>query len=245
MFLPFIDIPNELIPYILGHEVTNDEITEEDNDHLINLALETFDYNGGNLDIKDPNHPWYGSKQSFQTPQTPVTDKLSKVFYKHMTETFSNLELIDERLLSSSRPLTNCNNIEVTDIYLSSKEISFPKNTWHNHLPNSTITMVYYPIVPDTTGTLSVMNAMRWEEFKSYDNLETEIKVYTRLMLVFPSWLMHRPNPPLKSNDPRICYNKSYMSLKRPVISYDLLPLYSNSEIGMFYNTYNPDWMVW
>ena len=240
MFLPLKDISVNLIPYIQAHEVTNDEITEEDNNHLINLALETFDFMGGNLDMKHQFHPWNDGKYSFVTPQTPVTDKLAKLFYKHMVETFSNLELINNKILSSSRPLTDCNSIETSWVYVSSKEKSLPKNMWHNHLNYSTLTMVYYPIVPDTTGTLSVMDVMKWNVSESYDEHETEIKVKTRLMLVYPSWLMHRPNPPLKSNELRICYNKNYMSLKRPVISYDLLP-----QPNHIYESYDPNWIVW
>ena len=70
-----------------------------------------------------------------------------------------------------------------------------------------------------------------------------------------PAWFDHKPNPPDKSNELRIVFNKTYMSLNRPVIHIDKCDLsiigdpdiYSDfsPQEALTHDSYNLDWIPW
>lgn len=80
-------------------------------------------------------------------------------------------------------------------------------SVWHNHIKTASINAVYYPWVPDETGNLSVI---------TNGGEVIEIPVIQGTMLIFPGWLIHRPNPQLTSKEPRVSINIELLTDSRP-----------------------------
>jgi len=249
MFKPYLK-GRDLHAFVLKHKITKNELSERDNNELINLARETY-FIGTDEERPElnPHHPWNQGLYGVVTPITPQTDKLTRIFYKHLTETFDNLDLIHPRRLTSKKPIQHeCCNMDSTYVYLSKKDMAI--SLWHNHSMNGTINMVYYASVPDETATLNIVNHLDWTK-TSLEEKVIEIKVQTGDMIIMPAWFDHKPNPPDKSNELRIVFNKTYMSLKRPVIHIDKCDLSiigdpdTDFDESFTRDSYNQDWIPW
>ena len=253
MFKPYLK-DRHMHAFVLKHKITKNELSERDNNELINLARKTY-FIGTDQERPElnPNHPWNLGHYGMITPITPQTDKLTRIFYKHLTETFDNLDLIHPRRLTSKKPIQNeCSMMDSTYVYLSKKDMAV--SFWHNHAMTGAINMVYYASVPDETATLSIVNHLDWNK-TSLEEKVIEIKVQTGDMIIMPAWFDHKPNPPDKSNELRIVFNKTYMSLNRPVIHIDKCDLsiigdpdiYSDfsPQEALTHDSYNLDWIPW
>lgn len=248
MFKPYLK-DKYIHAFVLKHKITKNELSERDNNELINLARKTF-FIGTDQERPElnPNHPWNSGNYSILTPITPQTDKLTRIFYKHLIETFDNLDIIHPRRLTSKKPIQHeCSMMDSTFVYLSKKDMAV--SFWHSHSMSGAINMVYYPSVPDETATLSIVN--HYTSLASLEEKVIEIKVQTGDMIIMPAWFEHKPNPPDKSNELRIVFNKTYMSLKRPVIHIDKCDLSiigdpdTDFDESFTRDSYNQDWIPW
>ena len=238
--------PNSL-PLILRHNVDESELSINENNELIKLATHVFNEAGN---PSSPNHPWNNNTYSIVCPQTPTTDKLAKIFYKHLIQTFSNIDKIPQEKLNSKKPLIHTKNMEVFSVYLSDKNNY--KSQWHNHQTTSTIAMVYYPSISKGASIT----------FKNAWNGKMKVKIKERTMMIFPSWMTHKPNKPT-GDGIRICYNSNYLSFNRPCLSIKKLNNkmlsfkpneFTDKEIDYIkrrianvntHRSYNPNWTVW
>jgi hypothetical protein len=151
---------------------------------------------------------------------TPEIDKLSNIFYDICEDWFDNIE----------RQIENISTHQIW-AYVQTKDEFVSE--WHSHVTQCTINGVYYASVPDPTGTLS------------YINVVGEIETVTpkeRELLIFPGWMIHKPNPQQDSNDYRVAINIEYLSLKRPILSPDK---FSYDQYCRFTNNNFPKAVVW
>jgi len=214
-------------PYIIKYDVDKTDLSNKDNQKLINQAIQSYD----DYFWKDGCKEWEIQRYSCLMRQTPETDKLSKLFYKIIKSHFLNIETIDSNVLKSKLPLDNVNFINEPWTYVSTKDKYVSE--WHSHVSRYTINMVYYATMPDKTATLSLIDR---------GNKEKEIELSERLMVMFPGWVIHKPNPPLKSNKPRVCINIGYFSLNSPVLH--VHNMHTNPS-ATFMDTYNLKYINW
>lgn len=85
-------------------------------------------------------------------------------------------------------------------------------SVWHTHITTASINAVYYPSVPDSTGTLSIIN----------NNGEVdEITIKEKVLYLFPGWMLHKPNKQLNSMTPRVSINMELLTRNRPALILD------------------------
>jgi hypothetical protein len=214
-------------PYIIKYVVDKTDLSNKDNQKLINQAIQSYD----DYFWKNGCKEWENKVYSCYMKQTPETDKLSKLFYKIMKSHFLNIETIDSDVLKSKEPMDSVHFINEPATYVSTKDKY--ASEWHSHVSRYTINMVYYAAIPDKTATLSLIDR---------SNVEEEIELSERLMIMFPGWVIHKPNPPLKSNKPRVCINMGYFSLNSPVLHISKLNTNPTAE---FTDTYSTKYINW
>jgi len=212
--------------YILKYEVKKSDFTDEDNENITKQAIDVYKKNF--WDDKN-NTLWKNHVYSILMNQTPETDKLAKLFYKLIKNTFHNIDEIDDELINTDKPLKNVRYIDHPYSFVCSKDKRvLPKAPWHSHITQWTINGVYYSTMPEEESTLCVQDP----EASPLDVVEVKLK--KRMFLVFPSWVQHKPRQPKKSNEPRVCINYGYLSFKRPVLP------------GKYFeDSYNPNYLLW
>ena len=177
---PLFDEGNMKNPYMFYHMVTEDEISEEENNEMIKMAVEKYSKEKWIIDeeMKCP----VGTMNSHEAQSYSVlldknshTKILAELFYSLIDKTFDNVDVNAERERKVDRHWA----------YVSTKEKYWSE--WHDHGSHTAINMVYYPTVPDKTATLWTLN--------THGTIQ-EIELEDRLMLVFPGWMLHKPNPP-------------------------------------------------
>ena len=90
--------------------------------------------------------------------------------------------------------------------YVQNCEIG--NSIWHNHKNSTTINAVWYPSVPDKTGTLSIRDGAG----------ETEIEVEEGYIYFWPYWMDHKPNLQKHSKDWRVSINIELLTTTRPMV---------------------------
>jgi hypothetical protein len=151
---------------------------------------------------------------------TPEIDKLSNIFYDICEDWFENIE----------RQIENTLTHQIW-AYVQTKDEFVTE--WHSHVTQCTINGVYYASVPDPTGTLSYVNV---------DNYVTTVIPKERELLIFPGWMIHKPNPQQDSNDYRVSINIEYLSLKRPILNPDK---FTYEQYCGFTNNNFPKAVIW
>ena len=122
----------------------------------------------------------------------PLIKEIYAYFFKMCVNNFDNV-IVDQR------------NREIAWTYVQNKETS--SNVWHNHKRTTTINAVWYPKIPDPTGTLAI------REGEAVD----EIQVKEGFIYFFPYWLDHKPMPQKNSDDWRVSINLELLTVTRPL----------------------------
>ena len=136
--------------------------------------------------------------------KTPDLDKLWRIFMRLCDTYFTNLDVIYDDKYSEAWA------------YVQNKERY--SSVWHSHISSASINAVYYASVPDSTGTLSLLFP---------DGQEYELDAVEGNMIIFPGWLIHKPNPQKNSMIPRVSINIELLTSSRPILkdykgSYDV-----------------------
>lgn len=128
--------------------------------------------------------------------KTPKLERIWNAFFDVCDEYFINLTQIE-----------NYYRHGAVWTYVQNKE-SF-SDVWHCHITTASINGVYYPSVPDPTGTLSII-ATNGEIY--------DIEVVQGWLYLFPGWLIHKPNPQKNSLEPRVSINVELLTVTRPIL---------------------------
>ncbi len=127
---------------------------------------------------------------------TPELDKLWRIFVRLCDTMFTNLDPVLEDIKFGE-----------SWAYVQNKDKNVSK--WHTHVATASINGVYYPNIPDPTGTLSVLDI--W-------NTEIKVPVKQGHLYLFPGWMLHKPNPQEYSIEPRVSINIELLTYSRPVL---------------------------
>ena len=204
-------------PWSLEHHLT--EITDEENDKLIEQSIYTDEVERPNLEKYNYN---------CNLPRTDETMKLKSLFFDLCAKYF----LINDGH-GNVKPITHlertCDEHHDASCYVSTN-VRYD-NIWHAHLTRSTINAVYYAQVPDDYGTLSIMDV---------DGIEKRFPPLERYIYLIPGWMVHKPNP-CKSSIPRVSVNMELFSTYRPVLN----PANWTEEQYGFLNRKDGSFILW
>jgi len=149
---------------------------------IVEFAVKTFkkDYNptnGYNV-LLDPN-------------KLNIINTIYDDFLKICFHNFNNINVLPR-------------NKKVMWAYVQNKERY--NSVWHNHKNTTTINAVWYPSVPDESGTLAIRDG------EGIGN----IPVKEGWIYFWPYWMDHKPNPQKHSMDWRVSINIELISDTRP-----------------------------
>lgn len=173
--------PNSSYNYFMQYEIKEwDQYKEE----VSTFAIDSFQKN------YDPN---FGYNVLLDPRLNTTISKIYNDFLKICEMSFDNLQV-------------SPNNKSVCWAYVQNKE-KF-NSVWHNHKRTTSVNAVWYPKVPDSTGTLSIRDGEG----------VTEIQIREGFVYFWPYWLDHKPNPQKHSNDWRVSINIELLTLSRPIL---------------------------
>lgn len=171
---------NNSFPYIFKENIK--ELRERERP-ISEYAVETFN---------NTYNPAAG--YNVRLEETPDLIKLWGIFDSILSSRFENLEVLpNDRYKSCWTYVQNNERYE---------------SKWHSHIKTASINAVYYPSIPDTTGTLSIL---------TLSGDEAEVELNQGDLVVFPGWLIHKPNPQKHSRLPRVSINLELLTSTRPV----------------------------
>jgi len=135
--------------------------------------------------------------------KTPELSRLWRVFIGICNTYFTNLTLKE-------------NDVKYSEVWAYVQNKERYSSIWHNHITSASINAVYYPNVPDPTGTLSII---------LNSGEEAEVPIKQGYIYLFPGWLIHKPNPQKNSYEPRVSINLELLTTTRPIISKEITSL--------------------
>ena len=181
-------------PWLLEHHL--EEITDSENQELIDLCIKADDINRPNLNKFAYN---------VGVPSVEVTKKLRLLFINLCEKYFMNGNTegpLEHRERTNDDTQDGCAYVSTNTRYDA---------VWHTHTQKSTINAVYYAQIPDDSGTLSIIDM---------DGIHKKFIPLERYIYLMPGWMIHKPNP-CKSVIPRVSFNMEFLSLERPVLKPD------------------------
>jgi|TARA_X000000950_G_scaffold80626_1_gene101381 hypothetical protein len=138
----------------------------------------------------------------------PELDKLWRIFVRLCDSSFYNLSPVNEDVKEGE-----------CWAYVQNKDRNVSQ--WHSHVTTASINGVYYPNVPDYTGTLSVLTSFAEEK---------EVQVKQGHLYLFPGWMIHKPNPQMFSEEPRVSINVELLTYTRPILHKFILDVENTSN---------------
>lgn len=154
---------------------------------VVDFAVTTF---------KRDFDPSFGYNVMLAPEKFPLIDKLYDDFVQICHRNFTNLQLAPR-------------NKKVMWAYVQNKERF--NSVWHNHKHSTTINAVWYPSIPDPTGTLAIRDG------EGVSNMP----VKEGYIYFWPYWMDHKPNPQLHSNEYRVSINIELLAVTRPIVTHN------------------------
>jgi len=174
------NINNQSYNYFFQYEIKE---WDQYKDEVSQFAIETFQKN---------YNPTFGYNVLLDPKLNPTIATIYNDFLTICKRNFDNLQIVP-------------NNKAVCWAYVQNKE-KF-NSVWHNHKRTASINAVWYPKVPDPTGTLSIRDGEG----------VTDIAVQEGYIYFWPYWMDHKPNAQKNSNDWRVSVNIELFTSTRPV----------------------------
>ncbi len=145
--------------------------------------------------------------------KTPELGKLWMIFLRICNTHFKNLVLADADRVGES--LAYVRNEKLSTIGHLWHIWRKPRG-WHFHLWAASITALYYPSVPNDTGSFSIIKPNFRRTGRGLK--EEEIKIQQGNLYLFPGWLIHASNPQKFSGKDRVAIVLDLLTTTRPVL---------------------------